>query len=59
MQKPPEKRAIRGEITFFGKVSKMAIFGKVAKGGPRKNFQKWPIFYSNFGTLKTYEIQVP
>ena len=32
------------KITFFAKVSKMAIFGKVAKGGPRENFQKWPIF---------------
>ena len=39
-----KKRPIRGEITFFAKVSKMAIFRKVAKGGPRENFQKWPIF---------------
>ena len=39
-----KKRPIRREITFFAKVSKMAIFGKVAKGGPRENFQKWPIF---------------
>ena len=44
MQKPHEKRAIRGEITFSAKVSKMAILGKIAKGGPRENFQKWPIF---------------
>ena len=47
-----KKRPIRREITFFAKVSKMAIFGKVAKGGPRENFQKWPIFWSNFGRLK-------
>ena len=33
-------------------MSKMANFGKVAKGGPKKNFQKWPIFWSNFGRLK-------
>ena len=43
-KKPHEKRPIRGEITFFAKVSKMAIFRKVAKGGPREIFQKSPIF---------------
>ena len=40
------------EITLFLKVSKMAIFRKVAKGGPKENFQKSPIFWSNFGRLK-------
>ena len=30
----------------------MAIFGKIAKGGPKENFQKWPIFWSKFGKLK-------
>ena len=30
----------------------MAFFGKMAKGGPKENFQKWPIFWSNFGRLK-------
>ena len=43
-KKPHEKIGIRGELTFFAKVSKMAVFGKVAKGGPRENLQKWPIF---------------
>ena len=42
-KKPHEKRPIRGEITFFAKVPKTAIFGKIAKGGPREIFQKWPI----------------
>ena len=51
-KKPHEKRPIRGEITFFEKVSKSAFFGQVAKGGQKENFQKWPIFWSNFGRLK-------
>ena len=51
-KKPHKKRSIRGEITFFAKVSKMAISGKVANGGPRENVQKWPTFWSNFGRLK-------
>ena len=51
-KKPHEKRHIRREITLFLKVSKMAIFRKVAKGGPKENFQKSPIFWSNFGKLK-------
>ena len=38
-EKPHEKRAIRGEITFSAKVSNMAIFGKIAKGGPREIFK--------------------
>ena len=44
MQKTHEKRAIRREIAISVKVSKMAIFRKTAKGGPREIFQKWPIF---------------
>ena len=36
----------------------MAIFREVAKGGPKENFQKSPIFWSNFGRLKKWEIQV-
>ena len=43
-KKPHEKRPIRGEITFYAKVSKMAIFGKVANGGPRENFKKMADF---------------
>ena len=39
-----KKDLLEEKITFFAKVSKMAIFGKVAKGGKRENFQKWPIF---------------
>ena len=53
-----EKRPSRRVITLFLKVSKMAIFGQIAKGGPREIFQKWPIFWSNFGRLKKHEIQV-
>ena len=33
-KKPHEKRHIRREIASFSIVSKMAIFGKIAKGGP-------------------------
>ena len=51
-KKPHEKRHIRREITSFSIVSKMAIFGKIAKGGPQENFQKWPIFWANFGRLE-------
>ena len=43
-KKPHEKRAIRREIANSVKGLKMAIFRKTAKGGPRENFQKWPIF---------------
>ena len=32
-KKPHEKRGIRREIASFSIVSKMAIFGKIAKGG--------------------------
>ena len=51
-KKPHEKRPIRREITLFLKVSKMAIFPKIAKGGRNENFQKSPIFWSKFGRLK-------
>ena len=51
-KKPHEKTAIRREMTLFPKVSKTAVFRKIAKGGPRENFQKWPIFWANFGRLK-------
>ena len=44
-KKPHEKRPNL-------KVSKMAIFRQIAKGGPKENFQKSPIFWSNFGKLK-------
>ena len=43
-KKPHEIRAIRREIAISVKVSKMAIFRKTAKRGPREIFQKWPIF---------------
>ena len=39
-KKPHEKRPIRREITFFAKVSKMATFGKVAKGGTKGKCSK-------------------
>ena len=51
-------RNIRREMTFFPKVSKTAVFGEIAKGGPREHFQKRPIFWGNFGKLKKLEIQV-
>ena len=51
-KKPHEKTHIRREIARFSIVCKMAIFGKMAKGGPQENFQKWPIFWVNFGRLK-------
>ena len=62
-KKPHEKRPIRREITpllfgqkwLFLKVSKMAIFGQIAKGGPKENFQKSPIFWSKFGKLRKYK----
>ena len=47
-----KKRPIRREITLFLKVSKMAIFGQIAKGGPKENFQKSPILWLKFGKLK-------
>ena len=43
-KKPHEKRAIRKETAIHVKLSKMAIFRKTAKKGPREIFQKWPIF---------------
>ena len=47
-----EKGPVRREITLFLKVSKMAIFGQIAKGRPKENFQKSPIFWLKFGKLK-------
>ena len=43
-KKPDEKTPIRRELTFFAKVSKTAVFCKMANGGPRENVEKWPIF---------------
>ena len=43
-KKPDEKTPIRREMTFFAKVSKNAVFCKMANGGPRENVEKWPIF---------------
>ena len=51
-KKPHDKTRIRREIIFFQKVWKTALSGKIAKGGPRENFQKWPMFWANFGRLK-------
>ena len=51
-KKQHEKGPVRREITLFLKVSKMAIFRKIAKGGPKENFQKSPTFWSNIGKLK-------
>ena len=42
-----EKTSIRREITFFAKVSKMAIFRKIAKGGPREIFKTGRFFGRN------------
>ena len=56
-KKPHEKRAIRKEIAISVKVSKMKIFRKTAKRGPRKFFQKKPIFLANFGRQKKQDIQ--
>ena len=39
-------------------MSKIAVFSKIAEGGPRENIKKWPIFWAKFGRLKKYEIQV-
>ena len=50
-KKPHEKTPIRREMTFFPKVSKTAVFGKIAKGGTRKTFQKWPMLWAKFGRL--------
>jgi len=41
---------IRRETAIYPIVSKLAVFGKVAKGG--KNLQKCPIFWANFGRLE-------
>ena len=43
-RKPRVKRSNIGEMARFPKVSEMAIFEKIAKGGPRPNLQKWLIF---------------
>ena len=43
-KKPHEKRAIRREIAISVKVSKMAIFRKTAKGGPREIFKNGRFF---------------
>ena len=43
-KKPHEKRAIRKETAIHVKVSKMAIFRKTAKKGPREIFQKCRFF---------------
>ena len=39
-----KKRPIRGEITFFAKVSKMAIFSQSSKGGTKGKFSKMADF---------------
>ena len=43
-KKPHEKRAIRREIAISVKVSKMAIFRKTAKRGPREIFKNGRFF---------------
>ena len=50
--KPHEKRPIRRKIAIFQEESKIAIFCKLTKGGPRKNLPKWPTFSANFGMLE-------
>ena len=47
-----KKRHIRREIASFSVGWKTAIFRKKAKGGLEENFQKWPIFWADFGRLK-------
>ena len=56
-KKPHEKRAIRKEIAMSVKVSKIAIFRKTAKRGPRESFQTWQIFQAKFGRARKQEIQ--
>ena len=41
-RKALEKKPIAGEMTFFPKVSKVAIFALLAKGGPRENGRLFP-----------------
>ena len=57
-KKPHEKIPMIGGITIFLKVSRRAVFCKIAKGEQRENFQNWPIFWVKFGRLKKWEIQV-
>ena len=56
-KKTHEKRAIRRERAISIKLSKIAIFRKTAKRGPREIFQKWSIFQANFGSRTKQEIQ--
>ena len=56
--KPHGKRPIRREISIFKKVSKNSHLLQNSKEGPRQNFEKWLIFWSNFGRLKKLEIHV-
>ena len=39
-KKPHEKTPTRREITFLPKVSKTAVFGKIAKRGTKRKFSK-------------------
>ena len=57
-KKQHEKTPSRREITFFPKVCKTAVFGKIAKGGPRENFQKMADFLGKLRKAKKKEIQV-
>ena len=57
-KKPHEKIPMIGGITIFLKVSRRAVFCKIAKGGQKENFQKWPIFCANFARLNQWKIQV-
>ena len=52
-KKPHKKRPIRGEITFLVKVSKMANFAKIAKGGGTKGkFSKMADFLVELSKAK-------
>ena len=51
-KKPHPKIPMIGDTTIFLKVSRRAVFCKIAKGGQWENFQKCLIFWVNFGKLK-------
>ena len=57
-KKPHGKIPMIGGIKIFLKVSRTAVFCKIANRLQKENFQKWPIFCANFGRLKKWEIQV-
>ena len=43
---------------YFSKSVENRGFLQNSQGGRKRNFQKWPIFWANFGRLEKWEIQV-